>query len=325
MTTDEPTNHRGGRRAGAGRRPTLRPLKAVRLHDPAIREALAVLTAAERVARAEPLWSQEDMVAALIRAAHDQQVQAPRADSDEQPCAAEGSGADPDRPVPPPPARFEYTDNQKPRPDRPVPPPPTPFEYTDNQKPLPGGPLTPAIYQLRLVLVDIEPAIWRRVLVRSDATLADLHAIIQICFSWEDFHLHQFDIGGGAADEAVPLRRLGVRAGSSFGYVYDFGDNWMLEVEVEAVLPFSARRHYPTCVAGARPAPEEDSGGAWNYMEKQRRSARAKAAAKKRQQARGTTTAKQKRKPRGPTYDRVQINRRLTAWAAGDDFCMSLA
>jgi hypothetical protein len=116
---------------------------------------------------------------------------------------------------------------------------------------------------------------------------------------------------------------LGLRAGSSFGYVYDFGDNWVLEVEVEDVLPFSARTHYPKCIAGARPAPEEDSGGAWKYMEKQRRSERAKAAAKKRQQARGTATAKKKRKPTGATYDRAQINRRLTAWAAGDDFYMS--
>lgn len=59
-------------------------------------------------------------------------------------------------------------------------------------------------------------------------------------------------------------------------------------------------------ITGGRPAPEEDSGGAWASMEKQRRSERAKAAARKRQQARGTTT-KKKRKPTGPVYDRAQI------------------
>ena len=176
--------------------------------------------------------------------------------------------------------------------------------------------------------MDITPEIWRRVLVRSDATLEDLHDIIQMCFGWEDYHLHQFGIGGGeydaSSDGPLLLTRVGLRAGSSFGYVYDFGDNWVHEIAVEDVLPFSARKRYPQCVAGARPAPEEDSGGAWAYMEKQRRSARAKAAARKRQQARGTkTTAKKPRKPTGPVYDRAQINRRLAAWAAGDDFYMS--
>ena len=49
---------------------------------------------------------------------------------------------------------------------------------------------------------------------------------------------------------------------------------------------------------------------------------RANAAARTRQQARGTAT-KKKRKPTRPVYDRAQINRRLTGWAAGDDFYMS--
>ena len=89
------------------------------------------------------------------------------------------------------------------------------------------------------------------------------------------------------------------------------------------MLPFSARKRYPQCVAGARPAPEEDSGGPWVYMQKQQRSERAKAAARKRQKARGTSTTTKKRKPTGPVYDRAQINRRLAAWAAGDDFYMS--
>jgi hypothetical protein len=74
MTSDHPVKKRGGHREGAGRRPTLKPLKAVRLHDPAIRDALAVLTAYEREMMEESLWSQEDMVAELIRAAHDRHL-----------------------------------------------------------------------------------------------------------------------------------------------------------------------------------------------------------------------------------------------------------
>ncbi|MGV8118473.1 MAG: hypothetical protein AB2L14_01795 [Candidatus Xenobiia bacterium LiM19] len=38
------------------------------------------------------------------------------------------------------------------------------------------------IYQLRVVLHDISPLIWRRILLSSDSTLKDLHAILQISF-----------------------------------------------------------------------------------------------------------------------------------------------
>ena len=36
--------------------------------------------------------------------------------------------------------------------------------------------------------------LWRRFLVRSDSTLADLHVVLQIGFDWTDFHLHRFRI-----------------------------------------------------------------------------------------------------------------------------------
>lgn len=38
------------------------------------------------------------------------------------------------------------------------------------------------IYQFRGVLRDTSPHIWRRVLVRSDSSLVDLHQTIQIVF-----------------------------------------------------------------------------------------------------------------------------------------------
>lgn len=40
----------------------------------------------------------------------------------------------------------------------------------------------------------IYPMLWRRFLVRSDSTLADLHVVLQIGFDWTDFHLHRFRI-----------------------------------------------------------------------------------------------------------------------------------
>lgn len=52
------------------------------------------------------------------------------------------------------------------------------------------------VYQLKIRLLHISPSIWRRVLVRSDSTIADLHHTIQIVMGWEDIYLHQFTIHG---------------------------------------------------------------------------------------------------------------------------------
>ena len=68
MTDDERKQH-GGRRPGAGRKPTLRPLAVIRLIDPQIRANLVVLTAHQRQASGNPQLSQEQVVADLIRVA----------------------------------------------------------------------------------------------------------------------------------------------------------------------------------------------------------------------------------------------------------------
>ena len=52
------------------------------------------------------------------------------------------------------------------------------------------------VYQLRIYLRQISPMIWRRLLVRNDSTIADLHYTLQIAMGWEDYHLHQFIIRG---------------------------------------------------------------------------------------------------------------------------------
>ncbi len=48
------------------------------------------------------------------------------------------------------------------------------------------------VYQLHVWLLHISPMIGRRLLVRSDTTLYDLHCLLQIAFAWTDTHLHQF-------------------------------------------------------------------------------------------------------------------------------------
>jgi Plasmid pRiA4b ORF-3-like protein len=63
----------------------------------------------------------------------------------------------------------------------------------------------PEAYCVHVWIRGIHPMLWRRFLVRSDSTLADLHVVLQIGFDWTDFHLHRFRIR--KKDYAVP--RLG--------------------------------------------------------------------------------------------------------------------
>jgi hypothetical protein len=131
-----------------------------------------------------------------------------------------------------------------------------------------------SIYQLRIVLRGISPLIWRRVLVRSETTLAQLHTILQILFAWSDEHLHSFHIHGreygssGASTHAVRLHDLRLHRGERFRYVYDFGAYWECDIRLEALLPQTSRQGYPGCTGGKRAAPPEDCRGAWGYQER---------------------------------------------------------
>jgi hypothetical protein len=44
--------------------------------------------------------------------------------------------------------------------------------------------LSTVIYQLRKVLTGISPIIWRRLLVSSETTIAQLHQYIRVSFDW---------------------------------------------------------------------------------------------------------------------------------------------
>jgi hypothetical protein len=52
------------------------------------------------------------------------------------------------------------------------------------------------IYQLHILLLQINPPLWRRLHVPSDSSIAMLHDLLQIAFDWSDFHLHRFVIRG---------------------------------------------------------------------------------------------------------------------------------
>jgi hypothetical protein len=141
-------------------------------------------------------------------------------------------------------------------------------------------PLSIAIYQLRLVLDGISPMIWRRLLVSSETTIAQLHHYIQVAFDWSGEHLHQFRIhgkdygiaylGGISFDDnphAVPLSRFRLHRRESFRYEYDFIANWRVDIRLEQILP-GDQRVLPVCVGGRAAAPGEEHAGALAYLQR---------------------------------------------------------
>lgn len=137
----------------------------------------------------------------------------------------------------------------------------------------------PAVLQLKIELAEIKPTIWRRVVVPETITLGKLHQVIQDAMGWFDCHLHEFEIAGeryGVPDPdfdwGLPVRserrvRLNAALGGvkSFGYTYDFGDNWDHRIKVEKALPPDPTLKVPLCLAGANACPPEDVGSVPGY------------------------------------------------------------
>lgn len=136
-----------------------------------------------------------------------------------------------------------------------------------------------SVFQLHVELEDVEPPVWRRVLVPSNVTLAALHATLNEVMGWTDSHLHQFrlrdrlfgDVTMPDAEELafederkVQLADL-VGLGNTIAYEYDFGEGWVHQVKIEKLLPFDERLRYPLCIGGARACPPEDCGGVGGY------------------------------------------------------------
>ncbi|RPH27669.1 plasmid pRiA4b ORF-3 family protein [Buttiauxella warmboldiae] len=134
-----------------------------------------------------------------------------------------------------------------------------------------------SFYQLKIVLQDSNPAIWRRFVVPGFITLDRLHDVIQIVMGWEESHLHEFifkkqhytmqpESPHEQEEGMVRLGELLKRKGNSLTYVYDFGDNWSHEIiledknypEDEIIMPYF-------CLEGECACPPEDCGGVYGY------------------------------------------------------------
>ena len=111
----------------------------------------------------------------------------------------------------------------------------------------------------------------RRIEIRGDQTLAQLHRAIFDAFDREEEHLYEFQLGGkrpmdpdarrygppmamvdpfgdlsGSADaERTTLDSLSLETGDVFGYWFDFGDDWWHQFAVLAIGENATRGRLP--------------------------------------------------------------------------------
>ena len=144
------------------------------------------------------------------------------------------------------------------------------------------------VYQFKVTLQETEPLVWRRIQVPGCYTFWDLHCAITDAFGWLDYHLHLFTLPNPSTDaltrfgipdeedddfmsyKTLPgwktrISRFFTLVNNRAEYVYDFGDNWIHSVELEAVLQKEPDCVYPRCVGGENACPPEDCGGPGGY------------------------------------------------------------
>ena len=136
------------------------------------------------------------------------------------------------------------------------------------------------IYQLRIQLLDVVPAIWRVLLVPGSIKLSKLHVVLLWTMGWQGGHLHEFVFRHGRfgmPDPDYPDTELrdenkftlsqALGPFASFTYLYDFGDGWEHMVTVEEILPPDPLLKSPKCLDGQNACPPEDVGGLPGYGE----------------------------------------------------------
>ena len=138
----------------------------------------------------------------------------------------------------------------------------------------------------------------RILIVPSDFDFALFHKVLQAAFGWHDEHLHQFvletdeygrptkiieptelddefDIDLPGLPELEKIDSSDVTLGEIFGkykkmvYEYDFGDDWIHEIELKKVISNSPDPE-AHCIKAKGDAPMEDSGGVEGFKEIQR-------------------------------------------------------
>ncbi|MBL7554785.1 MAG: plasmid pRiA4b ORF-3 family protein [Bdellovibrionaceae bacterium] len=137
----------------------------------------------------------------------------------------------------------------------------------------------PRAVQLKIILENTKPEVWRRVLIMEGASLRTLHYLIQDVFWWKGYHSYMFKIGvdefsdpeyddgqGSLDDSKFKVGKI-VEKFSEFNFIYDFGDWWSHKIIFEGFVEADLKEKYPVCTDGKNAAPPEDVGGPPGFEE----------------------------------------------------------
>lgn len=137
-------------------------------------------------------------------------------------------------------------------------------------------------------LRDVLPRPWRRFVIGGTSTFAALSAAIQDACGWSGSHLYAFldtgpygepvriaglRIDDGLDDELGPVpdarrarltRYFGPDRATTCLYHYDFGDDWVHDVQLNDVIQLRGRQHRGL-LGGEHPFPPDDCGGPPGY------------------------------------------------------------
>ncbi len=142
-------------------------------------------------------------------------------------------------------------------------------------------------YIVHIEFDDLQPTVWRQVVLPYGATFRRLHETIQLVNNFDsvfgqDKHLFAFEL----PDEQLLVTNDSADAGAllpagqawtvrnpsrikidaflekyrELKYTYDFGEDWKLTIRLERIVD-DYHFGYPTLLAGAGEAPPEDVGG----------------------------------------------------------------
>jgi hypothetical protein len=160
---------------------------------------------------------------------------------------------------------------------------------TKPKGPATGGAHADRLYSLEVFIIEgllteafvkRNPEISRVIKIRGDQTLADLHDAIFDAFDRDDEHLYEFQFGKGPRDfdgpryrrqmpdgifdfdeevagvaEKTTIDSLKLKVDDAFGYWFDFGDDWLHQINVTAIDDSIPKGKYPKVISrvGASP------------------------------------------------------------------------
>jgi hypothetical protein len=141
------------------------------------------------------------------------------------------------------------------------------------------------VFATRLVA---PPTVTRTIALLATQTLDDLHHAVRDAHGWDDDHLYSFwlkgrywaDDGSGYThpfhaempdplegytararrqSAAIPLGRLRLKSGQRIAYVFDFGDEWRVDIRLDRMVAAGEGPH-PRVIEASGHAPPQYAG-----------------------------------------------------------------